>query len=135
MTVAVPGMDIEATTFQVSRFSILAVLLVAVAIPSLGAAAKEAHHGKSADEIAKELANPNTSLASLTFKNQFRSYKGDLPDADDQDNYTLLFQPVFPFPLGETASGGKANLFIRPAIPLVVDQPIPTAAGFQPRIF
>jgi len=40
----------------------------------------EEQHGKSADEIAKELANPNTSLASLTFKNQFRWYTGDLPN-------------------------------------------------------
>lgn len=78
---------------------------------------------KSADEIAKELANPNNSLASLTFKNQFRWYEGDLPGADDQDNYTLLFQPVFPFSMGETPSGGKANLFVRPAIPFLFDQP------------
>lgn len=78
---------------------------------------------KSADEVAKELANPNNSLASLTFRNQFRWYEGDLPGADNQSNYTLLFQPSFPFSLGETASGGKANLFIRPAIPFMVDQP------------
>jgi len=78
---------------------------------------------KSADEIAKELANPNNSLASLTFKNQYRWYTGDLPNADDQDNYTLLFQPAFPFKLEPTASGANANLFVRPAIPLVVEQP------------
>jgi hypothetical protein len=100
-----------------------------MAVPSLGAAAEEAHEGKSADEIAKELANPASSLAFLTFKNQFRWYTGDLPDADDQDNYTLLFQPVFPFPLANTASGGKANLYIRPAIPLLVNQPVPKASG------
>jgi len=86
----------------------------------------EAHHGKSADEVARELANPAGSLASLTFKNQFRIYDGDLPDADDQWNYTLLFQPVFPFPLGETSSGGKANFYARPAFPIVFDQPVPT---------
>jgi len=28
----------------------------------------EPHHGKSADEIAKELANPNNSIAKLAFK-------------------------------------------------------------------
>lgn len=78
---------------------------------------------KSANEIAKELANPNNSLASLMFKNHFRWYTGNLPGADDQSNYTRLFQPSFPFSLGKTASGGKANLFIRPAIPLLVDQP------------
>ncbi len=84
----------------------------------------EEQHGKSADEVAKELANPNNSLASLTFKNQFRSYTGDLPNADDQSNYTLLFQPVFPFSLTPPTDGSKANLFIRPAIPLLANQPV-----------
>lgn len=87
---------------------------------------KEAHHGKSADEVARELSNPATSLSFLTMKNQYRFYDGDLPDADDQDNYTLLFQPVFPFPMGETSKGGKSNIFVRPAIPFLVDQPVPT---------
>jgi len=88
---------------------------------------------KSADEIAKELSNPNNSLAKLTFKNQYRWYEGDLPDADDQDNYTLLFQPVFPFSLGQTASGGNAVLFVRPAFPILVDQPVPDVdiSGFD----
>ena len=80
---------------------------------------------KSADEVAKELANPNNSLASLTFKNQYRWYTGDLPGAEGQHNYTLLFQPVFPFTLQPTAGGAKANLFVRPGIPLLVEQPVP----------
>jgi len=84
----------------------------------------EKHHGKSADEVAKELANPNNDLAKLTFKNQFRWYQGDLPDADDQSNYSLLFQPIFPFSLGPTKSGGKSVLFVRPAIPFLVNQPV-----------
>jgi hypothetical protein len=87
---------------------------------------QEAHAGKSADEVARELANPNTSLASLKFRNQFRWYTGDLPGARSQENYTLLFQPTFPFPLAPTASGGKANLFLRPAIPLLFELPVPT---------
>ena len=98
--------------------------------PATGSSTEQA---KSADEIARELANPNNSLASLTFKNQYRSYVGDLPNADKQANYTLLFQPVFPFPLADTESGGKANLFIRPGIPLLVNQPIfdPSKADFN----
>ena len=79
---------------------------------------------KSADEVAKELANPNNSLASLTFKNQLRWYDGDLPGAADQFSYTMLFQPVFPFTMPEHANGGKANLFVRPGIPILVDQPV-----------
>jgi len=106
-----------------------AVLAVTLGLPTqVFGQENERLEGKSADEIAKELANPNNSLASLTFKNQFRWYTGDLPGADNQDNYTLLFQPVFPFPLDPTAGGGKANLFVRPAFPLLFEQPVP---GFE----
>jgi len=106
---------------------ILVALLVGLALPLLAAA-----QGKSADDVARELTNPNNDLAKLTFKNQYRWYTGDLPNADDQDNYTLLFQPVFPFTLGKTESGDNQVFFLRPAIPLVVDQPIPdpTQADF-----
>ena len=96
-----------------------------VLVFTLGAAPHLLAQEKSADEVAKELANPNNSLASLTFKNQYRWYTGDLPGADGQHNYTLLFQPVFPFTLQPTAGGGKANLFVRPAFPLLVEQPVP----------
>lgn len=79
---------------------------------------------KSVDEVARELANPNASLATLRFKNQVRWYKGDLPEADNQANYTLFFQPIFPFILEPTERGGKANFFVRPGIPILFDQPV-----------
>ena len=74
----------------------------------------------SADELAAELSNPNTAVATLTFKNQFRWFEGDLPNADNQSSYTLLFQPALPFVLD---SGNK--ILWRPAIPFIVDQPVP----------
>jgi hypothetical protein len=74
---------------------------------------------RSAEEIAADLANPNTPLASLNFKLQFRTFEGDLPGAHEQESTTLLFQPSFPFPL---ANGD--TVFFRPAIPLVIDQPV-----------
>ena len=104
-------------------------LLFALIVPASLLAEDAAQTGtavtkeKSADEVARELANPNTSLASLTFRNQYRWYKGDLPGAGNQSNYTQLFQPVFPFTLEPTASGGAANFFVRPAIPFFVEQP------------
>ena len=73
---------------------------------------------KSTDEIARELANPNTALATLTSKLQFRSFEGTLPNADDQDSTTLLFQPALPFPL---KNGDK--IIFRPAIPFLINQP------------
>jgi len=78
---------------------------------------------RTADEIARELANPNNSLANLTLKLQYRTFDGNLPGASDQDSMTALFQPVFPFSLGETSSGGKATFFARPAIPYFFNQP------------
>ncbi len=38
----------------------------------------------NADDVARELANPNTALASLVFKNQFRFFRGDFPGAGDK---------------------------------------------------
>ena len=73
----------------------------------------------SASELAAELSNPNTAVATLNFKNQFRWFDGDLPDAGSQSGYTLLFQPVLPFVL---ESGDK--IIWRPAIPMIFDQPV-----------
>jgi hypothetical protein len=81
--------------------------------------AKESGGATSAEDVARELANPNTPLASLNFKFQYRTYKGNLPNAGDQDGTTLLFQPALPFPL---ANGDK--VIFRPAIPLLFDQPV-----------
>ncbi|WP_428819355.1 hypothetical protein [Microbulbifer sp. MCCC 1A16149] len=72
----------------------------------------------SANEISRKLSNPNTSLARLTFKNQFRWFEGSLPDADGQRGYELLFQPSFPIKLG-----GGNTFFMRPAFPLYFSQP------------
>jgi hypothetical protein len=81
---------------------------------------------RSAEEIAKQLANPNTPLASLNFKLQYRSFDGDLPNAGDQSGTTLLFQPSLPFPL----DNGDQVIF-RPAIPLIVDQPAFSGSEFD----
>ena len=82
----------------------------------------------SADEIAKSLANPNSPLASLTLKTQYTTFKGDLPNADDQDKFGLTFQPILPFPLD---NGDK--VIFRPAVPFSFDQPIfePSKSDFS----
>ena len=73
----------------------------------------------SAAEVAKELANPNTALASLTFKNIYTEYTGDLPGADSESSFATLFQPSLPFPLD---NGDK--VIWRPAVLISADQPI-----------
>lgn len=85
---------------------------------SKGGAAKP-----SAEEIAAALANPNTPMASMTFKLQYRTFQGDLPNAGDQDSSTILFQPSFPF---VTEAGD--TVFFRPALPILLDQPSFNAA-------
>ena len=74
---------------------------------------------KSADEVAKELANPTTSLASLNASFLYSQFRGDLPNSRDQDSWQFQFQPSFPFPVGN-----GNNIIVRPLIPVFLDQPV-----------
>lgn len=84
---------------------------------------------ESADAAAKELANPAGSLASLNVSFQYTEYTGDLPNSDDQDAWSIKFQPTLPFPVGEKGR----NIIFRPAVTLLFDQPIfePEKADFD----
>jgi hypothetical protein len=74
---------------------------------------------KSADDIAKELANPASSLSSLNLHLQYTEFAGYLPGAHDEASTALVFQPTLPFPVGDKGN----NIIFRPVIPLVFDQP------------
>ena len=104
------------------------VLLVAAGFAA-SAAAQGPVEKPTNDEIAKQLANPNTPLATLRMKNLYTFYAGDLPGAGSQSNYSMLFQPSFPFPLGDDGS----VMFWRPALPILFEQPIfdPANGGFK----
>jgi len=78
----------------------------------------------TAAEIAAELSNPNTPMGTLNTNFDFINYDGDLPGAEDESAMKIVFQPSLPYPLG----GGK-NFFVRPAIPIIVKQPVPAAGG------
>jgi len=78
----------------------------------------------SAEEIANELANPNTSLGTMNFNFDYIKYKGDLPGASSQRAKRITFQPSLPYKLSETS-----NLFIRPSIPLILKQDVPDSNG------
>lgn len=82
--------------------------------------------GPNIDELAKELSNPGAANATLNFKLEYRTFDGDLPDANDQDSLTATFQPVFPFVL----KNGN-NLIFRPAFSYVFGQPVANASGFS----
>jgi hypothetical protein len=80
--------------------------------------------GASNEEIAKALADPNTTLGSLNFNVDYVSYKGDLPGASSTESWRIGFQPVLPYALNETT-----NLYVRPNIPILIDQPVPIVNG------
>lgn len=78
----------------------------------------------SAEEIAAELSNPNTAMGTLNFNIDYTSFEGDLPGAGKQDATRILFQPSLPYPLDDAT-----NVFMRPAVPVVVKQDIPTGVA------
>ena len=80
--------------------------------------------GPSAAEIAAALADPNTSMGTMNFNFDYISYKGDIPGAGSADALRMLFQPVLPYALSDTT-----NLFVRPAIPVILSQDVPQAGG------
>ncbi len=78
----------------------------------------------SAEEIAAQLSNPNNSLGTMSVQFDYIAFDGDLPGAGSQSGLRATFQPSLPYPLSETT-----NLFVRPAIPIIISQDIPSAAG------
>ena len=78
----------------------------------------------SAEEIAAELSNPNSTLGTMSVQFDYIALDGDLPGASSQDALRATFQPSLPYPLSETT-----NLFIRPAIPLIISQDVPNVGG------
>jgi len=88
--------------------------------------AEDDFKNKSTDEIAKDLANPNTPLTSLRFKTQFRGFTGSLPNADNQNSTLILLHPTLPFPL----KNGK-KIWVRPGIPYLTKQTYYNENGFE----
>ena len=80
----------------------------------------------SASEVAAALSNPNTTMGTMNTLFDFVAYDGDLPDAGSQNAFRATFQPSLPYPLSDTT-----NLFVRPLIPIIFSQDVPTADGFE----
>jgi hypothetical protein len=78
----------------------------------------------SAQDIANELANPNTTLGTLNFQFDYIEFDGDLHGSDKQEALRIQFQPSLPYALSD-----NTNLFFRPAIPVILDQDVPDAQG------
>ncbi len=78
----------------------------------------------SAQDIAAELSNPNTTLGTMSVNFDYIAFEGDLPRASSQNAFRATFQPSLPYPLSDTT-----NLFVRPAIPLIISQDVPNLNG------
>jgi hypothetical protein len=107
------------TYVRVALFALVLMFL-------LGATTAQGADESSADEMAKELANPNTALTSLTFRFQHYSFGSDSEEADGLNMTQVFFQPTLPFPF----ESGK-TLWFRPGIPFIFDQPVYDPVGAE----
>jgi hypothetical protein len=80
----------------------------------------------SASEVAAALSNPNTVMGTLNTLFDVVGYDGDLQDAGSQRAFRATFQPSLPYPLSSAS-----NLFVRPLVPVIFSQDVPTADGFE----
>ena len=114
--------------FRTIKYTLLTgVLVFSVNVLS---AQDEGEKEATSEEIAKELANPNTVLGTLAFQFDYLNYQGDLNNANSQNGFALNFQPSLPIPLGE-----GVNLFVRPNIPIYFSQPVFGVNGFEKKGF
>jgi len=78
----------------------------------------------SAAEIAAALSDPNTTLGTMNFQFDYVAYQGDIPGSGGAEAQRILFQPSLPYPLSDTT-----NLFLRPAVPVILNQDVPDPRG------
>lgn len=88
-----------------------------------------AESASDASAAAKKMADPNANMGLLTFNFDHVSYDGDLLGANDQSAQKISFQPSLPYSLGE-----GTNLFMRPLIPLLIEQPAPVIGDQNPSV-
>lgn len=74
------------------------------------------------EQLAAELANPNTLIGRVTLQLARWSFDDDLPDAAITDGYSVALESSIPFPVND-----KAIIRFRPNIPLRLHYPVRTA--------
>lgn len=104
--------------------SIITCMLALSALSYAGSKDMTMEKKKKVEEVAKDLAKPNTPYASLSLHYEQTRYSGDLENAESQKSHSLIFQPTVPFNL----DNGDLLVF-RPALPYIIDSPIPQGGG------
>src|SRR5262245_41598208 len=99
----------------------VSVCVLLAACPSLRAAQQSGAGAPDQEELAKQLANPVSSLVSLPFQFNWEQNVGP----DQQTRFILNVQPVMPFSLSS-----DWNLIARVIMPFISQPPL--AAGGAP---
>ena len=109
-----------------SRLLIVGLMLLLIEAPLAWAQAAPATAAAlSANELAKEISNPVTSLWQLQFQfNNLQLESSDLSPVSERWVNNLYFQPVMPVSLTK-----DWNLVTRPVITVYQSVPYPTATG------
>ncbi|WP_394175810.1 hypothetical protein [Thalassotalea litorea] len=99
------------------------LLAMSLTVSSLMTAHVYAAEGDDApvdiNEVARQLANPNTNLGVLAFPLDYIQYQGDIKNSSSQSAMKLSFQPSLPYKLNDSM-----NLFFRPLVPVIFKQPV-----------